>query len=324
MSLVALSRGRFWVAADREAPMYAEWERPERSTGKPPIVLIHGGGGQGTDWLNTPDGRPGWAPCLSERGYSVYVVDRPGHGRGAAHAGALGEMGPPPSASTLAALFRPAPGAHPTAHLHTQWPTPDSPIEDDETLLALLAASRPMPKDLTVAHELERHAGAELLERIGPAVLITHSAGAAAGWLMADARPELVLAIVALEPIGPPFRPASVNGAGLPWGLTAAPPRSATTADPDRAPASGTVADSLPGLAGIPIVLVSAEASAQRHFDTASYGFLARGGNPVELLRLADVGVRGNGHGMIFERNHLEVLAPVLDAIERLTQRRRS
>ncbi len=316
------SRGRCWVAADGAAPMYVEWEGPERATDKPPIVLIHGGGGQGTDWLSTPDGRPGWAPSLTALGYCVYVVDRPGHGRGAARGAALGEMGPPPAASDLAALFRPAPEAHPTAHLHTQWPTGNVPIERDATLLALLASSRPMPKDLARSHELERHAGAGLLALIGPAILITHSAGAPAGWLMADARPESVVAIIALEPIGPPFRPPIGGRPGLPWGLTAVPPRRALTLDLGGSPGACTAADTLPNLGQVPIALVSAEASAQRHFDLATYDFLARGGCSVELIRLADHGIRGNGHGMIFERNHLDVLALVLATIERLSHPR--
>ena len=46
-----------------------------------PIVLVHGGGGQGLDWMGTPDGRRGWAQILLEEGYKVYVVDRPGHGQ---------------------------------------------------------------------------------------------------------------------------------------------------------------------------------------------------------------------------------------------------
>ena len=51
-----------------------------------PIVLVHGGGGQGLDWMGTPDGRPrlGADPCCEE-GYKVYVVDRPGHGRSPYH-----------------------------------------------------------------------------------------------------------------------------------------------------------------------------------------------------------------------------------------------
>src|SRR6059036_1743384 len=100
--------------------MYVEWSGAEPA-GSPSLVLIHGGGGQGTDWLGTPDGRRGWAPELAARGHRVYVIDRPGHGRGAAWAGVLGEMGPAPTAEGMAILFRSPEGAHPTAHLQTQW-----------------------------------------------------------------------------------------------------------------------------------------------------------------------------------------------------------
>jgi hypothetical protein len=43
------------------------------------------------------------------------------------------------------------------------------------------------------------------------------------GWLPADARPSLVKAIVAMEPIGPPFLDNTDLGLSLPWGITAAP-----------------------------------------------------------------------------------------------------
>ena len=49
--------------------------------------------------------------------------------------------------------------------------------------------------------------------------------------------------------------------------------------------------------------------------------YLTETGAEVELLRLADHGVRGNGHGMIFERNHLQVLDVVMDALGRLLDR---
>ena len=85
----------------------------------------------------------------------------------------------------------------------------------DPAILQLLAE---LPLDARStspsAHALERQLGAELIDRLGPAVLFTHSAGAPAGWLIAAARPELVRAIVALEPFGPPFRPAADGLAG--------------------------------------------------------------------------------------------------------------
>ena len=59
-------------------PMYVQWESPVEGRRPYPLVLIHGGGGQGLDWLGTPDGRPGWATYLVQEGYTVYVVDSGG------------------------------------------------------------------------------------------------------------------------------------------------------------------------------------------------------------------------------------------------------
>jgi pimeloyl-ACP methyl ester carboxylesterase len=289
--------GRFWIGAGGDAPMYVEWAGPEPAD-EPSLILIHGGGGQGLDWLGTPDGRPGWAPELARRGHRVYTVDRPGHGRGAQWAAALGEMGAPLDAEGLGVLFRSPDGVHPTAHLHTQWPGGDGAPGSDPAILHMVASCRSMPTDLTVAHALERQLGAELIDRVGPSVLFTHSAGGPAGWLIAAARPETVRAIVALEPFGPPFRPAEGGLPGLPHGLTAI-------------PLDGS-------LNNLPVLLVTAEASILGHFDTEVRDFLADAGARVELLRLADRGVHGNGHGMIFERNHLEVLDVVMDALSDL------
>jgi pimeloyl-ACP methyl ester carboxylesterase len=132
---------------------------------------------------------------------------------------------------------------------------------------------------------------------VGPSVLFTHSAGGPAGWLIGAARPNLVRAIVALEPFGPPFRPAGDGLPGLPHGLTAIP---------------------LEGLGGMPVLLVTAEASLLGYFDAEVRDYLTEAGATVDLLRLADHGVHGNGHGMIFERNNIEVLNVVMRALERL------
>jgi hypothetical protein len=57
-------RGHFWVPGDRieqaaltyqRGPMYVEWEAPETVTRPYRIVLMHGGGFQGTEWFDTPD-----------------------------------------------------------------------------------------------------------------------------------------------------------------------------------------------------------------------------------------------------------------------------
>ncbi|MGH3626159.1 MAG: hypothetical protein ACRDRL_01740, partial [Sciscionella sp.] len=79
---VTIRRGQFWIPGERvdtpggtvaRAPMFVQWEAPPSVTQHCPLVLVHGGGGQGTDWTGTPDGRPGWATRFVEAGFAVYV-----------------------------------------------------------------------------------------------------------------------------------------------------------------------------------------------------------------------------------------------------------
>jgi pimeloyl-ACP methyl ester carboxylesterase len=317
---VTARRGFFWVGVEPAsvpagtAPrgqMFVQWEAPPKVTKPYPLVLIHGGGGQGTDWLGTPDGRAGWATFLLEEGYAVYVIDRPGHGRAPFHPDVLGPVGGVFTQELVLALFTAAaegPMAHPTAHLHTQWPGDGG--MDDPSVKQFAAAAGPMLADIAAAHTLERDRGAALLDTIGSAVLVTHSAGGPMGWLTADARPELVKGIVAIEPLGPPFLDNPDAGFTLPWGLTAAP----LHFEPPVGSPEDVHADvhALPSLAAIPIVVVDAEASLFAHADGDTVEFLREAGCTVEHLRLADHGVHGNGHLMMLERNNREALAPII------------
>ena len=107
--------------------MYVEYMVPSRVRKPFPIVLVHGGGGQGLDWMGTPDGRPGWFQYLAAEGYRVYVVDRPGHGRSPLHPYVHG--GFPARANTMEGLqgnfIPPAPSnTDKFRRNHTQWPGP--------------------------------------------------------------------------------------------------------------------------------------------------------------------------------------------------------
>ena len=57
----------------------------------------------------------------------------------------------------------------------------------------------PSLADYGLEQDLMQKAGACLLDRVGPAILITHSQGGTHGWLWADVRPALVKAIVAID-----------------------------------------------------------------------------------------------------------------------------
>ncbi|MBN3726558.1 alpha/beta fold hydrolase, partial [Burkholderia sp. Ac-20379] len=217
-------RGHMWIPGDRierdgqtyqSGPLFVEWEAPEQVTRPWPIVLLHGGGYQGTEWFDTPDGRPGWAQRLVEAGYAVLVADRPGQGRSPFHVDTLGPMGPPFSYEHGRRIYFPAE----YADRHTQWPFAQ---DDDASMDAFIAGYGPLPADLAFSEDMEADRIGKLLDRIGPAILLTHSASGPVGWLVADRRPGLVKAIVAVEPMGPPFAEIPNIGA-LTWGLAAAP-----------------------------------------------------------------------------------------------------
>src|SRR5262249_57765849 len=99
----------------------------------------------------------------------------------------------------------------PQAHLHTQWPGSGDP--DDEASMQLASGQLPAIESFTKQQFLNRDALVALLEKIGPSILLVHSQAGAFGWPVADARPDLVKAILAIEPNGPPFYSVEFVGA---------------------------------------------------------------------------------------------------------------
>lgn len=307
--------------------MYVETWAPKTIRHPYPIVIVHGGGGQGLDWLGTADGRPGWVPMLLEQGYRVYLVDRPGHGR-SPFAPEL--MGPwPAQASTYTGLERqftapekaPMPYG-PEAKLHTQWP--GTGVMGDPVTDQVIASQGGSFLDTAASHAVWKLRGAELLDKIGPAVIMAHSAGGPSLWLFGDARPALVKGLVGVEPGGPPF--GNFN-----WGLTSA----AVTYDPPiKDPselklvdipardgrAAGRIqaepARKLKNLAGIPIVVITSPASYHWPYDLHSVAYLRQSGCTVDFIELEKIGIQGNAHFMMHEKNNREVLKPITDWIE--------
>ncbi|MCR0981106.1 alpha/beta hydrolase [Roseomonas populi] len=341
--LVLADQGFFWVGVERQqqpygllagGQMFVGYQIPAKRSHALPVVMVHGGGGQGLDYLGTPDGRPGWATFFLRRGYAVYVVDRTALGRSPYHPDINGPLGRPPGYEFMRDRFvapELSPESYPQARLHTQWP--GGTDIGDPVLDQFMAGQGPSMADLARVHADMRRCAAALLDRIGPAVLITHSAGGPFGWLAADERPALVRGIVAVEPQGPAF--AETPGGALSWGLTAVPllfdpPASA----PEelgrkllRAPSpdlqdcwvQSEPARQLPNLRHVPVAVVTAEASWKAQQDHGTVDFLRQAGVPAEHIRLAEHGVHGNGHMMMIERNSDDVAALVADWIERST-----
>ncbi len=75
------------------------------------------------------------------------------------------------------------------------------------------ASQVPYVQAAGVTQLMNRDALVALLEKIGPAIVMTHSQSGAYGWPVADARPDLVKAMIAVEPSGPPVRDVETIGA---------------------------------------------------------------------------------------------------------------
>ncbi|KAF2234675.1 alpha/beta-hydrolase [Viridothelium virens] len=311
--------------------MYVERLTPVAGTSRSePIIFIHGQAQTGTNWLNTPDGREGWASWFLRHGYEVYIVDQPQRGRSPYMPGdgTLATY----SAEQISELFT---GVQhydqwPQAHLHTQWPGAGQ--KGDPIFDQFYASQIQFQNDSTEVQRINQAGGAALLDRVGAAHIIAHSQAGPLGFLIADARPDLVKSMVLLEPQGPPFQQRIISNSTaivLPYGLTSIP----LTYDPpvsnqttvhlpfeDHAPAAPGLTDCLlqssppkrlDHLAGVPMLIVTSEASFHAGFDYCTVKYLQQGGVDAQYYNLSEAGIHGNAHFFFMEKNNLEIATHV-------------
>jgi pimeloyl-ACP methyl ester carboxylesterase len=312
--------------------MFVQYQIPGNLRCPYPLVMIHGGGQTAVNFLCTPDGRRGWADFFVANGYAVYVVDQPGRGRSGYFPGSYGKS-ESRSAEVIERRFT-APektARWPQAKLHTQWPGDGS--TGDPVFDQFYASQVNSMSDMAQLEGLMRNAGSELLDRIGPALLLTHSQSGPFGWTIADARSGLVRGIVAVEPSGGPFIDLKFEESSncleegqiaRPWGIT----RGAIRFEPFASSATdirfirqdkpdgpelaccwlqAEPARQLPNLKGIPVLVLTSAASYHASYDHCTSLFLRQAGVENDFVRLPEVGIHGNGHMMMLEKNNLEI-----------------
>lgn len=337
--LILKEQGAFFVSGRYDQPvdptymygqMYVRYQvpaslRPARAARRLPVVMIHGGGQLGTSFTGTPDDRPGWADHFLRAGWPVYVVDQPGRGRSIYMETVYGPRSTL-NIPRLEDLFTATRDAMlwPQAALHTQWP--DGGHAGSPAFDQFIASQARGMSNATVQEGYTADALVALLERIGPAVLLTHSQSGPHGWLAADRRPDLVAALLVVEPNGPPFYSEDNQTIERPYGITRLPLafspavgdpsqlQIAQQAQPDapqlfRCWLQAGEPRKLPKLAGIPILLVTGEASFRAQYDHCTSKFLSQAGVANEHVNLGSVGIHGNGHMMMLEKNNQEIAA---------------
>jgi pimeloyl-ACP methyl ester carboxylesterase len=165
-----------------------------------------------------------------------------------------------------------------------QWPGTTGDV-GDPLVDQLMAAANSAPRDGQLAQNLWRTHGAELVDRIGPVVIVTHSAGGPFGWIVANERPRLVRAVVSFEGLGAPLvGPGDTEGTPL------------------------------PNLKDMPIMYLLAERGGRN--GQPIIDALTRSGARAELINLKDRGILGNSHFAMFELNRRAVFDVIKGWIE--------
>ncbi|KAG8531154.1 uncharacterized protein KY384_004512 [Bacidia gigantensis] len=288
------------------------------------------------NYLNTPDGREGWASYFLKHGYTIYLTDPPQRGRSPWIPGEGTVEAVPVSYVqkyfTTSEVF--APTEWPQASLHTQWP--GTGLVGDPIFDAFYASQVQLQTSAFISDDNTKPAYNALLDKIGNAILVTHSQSGPYGWVAGDARPELVKGIIAVEPEGPPFvnetgptGPPRLDGVTrLP--LHYDPPvtdivtdlKTVTIPPPEgKHYTSCTIqaepARKLVNLSNVPVVLITGEASYHAPYDYCTIKFFEQTGVPITWIDLPSERLRGNGHFLFMERNNLEIAGLVLSWLEK-------
>jgi hypothetical protein len=173
--------------------MYVEVWAPREVPWPYPLVFFHGASSTVTTWMQTPDGRRGWAHYFVDQGYIVYITDQPARGQSIYDAQHQGRQirsvasSSEPNSTAAAEL-----GTWPQSKLRTPYPGegPDRGKRDNPVFGAGYARSLAYLAGNAETQHLVQSAGTALLDRIGPAIVVTHSQAGPFGWLLADARPS--------------------------------------------------------------------------------------------------------------------------------------
>ncbi|MEE7450484.1 esterase [Methylobacterium radiotolerans] len=262
--------------------IYVRYQIPVNSR-RPPLVLIHGCCLTGKTWETTPDGRMGWDEYFVRRGFPTYVIDQAWRGRSAAspaqiNAVKMGRTDPnalPPVFSAgrepAWAIFRFGP-EYPKVFPGMQFPL-EAQGEFWKQMVPDWSAALPVPNPTVPALS-------ELAKRLKGAVLISHSQSGIYPFQTAALDRSGLRAIVAIEPAACP--------------------------DPAK--------DDLAPYKDLPILVLFGDyvdASprwAPRLKQCRSFVAAANAaGGKAELILLPEIGIHGNSHMLMQDKNSLDI-----------------
>jgi len=263
--------------------MYVQYFLPADRRGAVPLLMWHGGGLTGVTYETTPDGRPGWMNYFLKKGWDVYNSDAVERGRAGWAMFPDILKGEPVFLTTANPWdrFRIGPGVG-SYDAKKSNPGTQFPVESYANFVKQSVPRWTTTDEATIA------AYTALVDKVCPCVILFHSQAGQFGFKVAQARPDKVKALIAVEPAG--------------------------QGDPQQAAK----------LAGIPTLFVYGDYIEQdarwptiRRNGVAFGEEITRAGGKVEVVDLPKAGIKGNSHMIMMDRNSDEVAGLIQGWLEK-------
>jgi pimeloyl-ACP methyl ester carboxylesterase len=266
--------------------MYVQYFLPANETGAYPLLLWHGGGLTGVTYETTPDGREGWLNYFLRKGWSVYNSDAVERGRAGWAQYPDIFKGEPVFLTTSNPFERFRIGAGPGSYdpdpaKRKLMPGSQFPNEGYENFVKQNVPRWTTTDDAIIAAYIAE------IDRVGPCIILFHSQAGTFGFKVAQARPDKVKALIAVEPAG--------------------------IGDPARVDA----------LKNIPTLFIYGDYIEQdsrwpkiRATGVAFADSIKAAGGTADVVDLPKVGIKGNSHMMMMDKNNAEIAALIQNWLE--------
>ena len=250
--------------------MYVQYFLPAEQRGAVPLLMWHGGGLTGVTYETTPDGREGWLNYFVKKGWDVYNSDAVERGRAG--------WAMYPEIFTSEPLFLPK--NEPFGRFRMK----DSqfPVEGYDNFVKQVVPRWTSTDDAII------RAYTALVDKVCPCAILFHSQAGQFGFKVAQARPDKIKALIAVEPAG--------------------------QGDPRQAAA----------LKNIPVLMVYGDQIEKDarwpQIRKNGLGFAAQvvnAGGKVDVLDLPKAGLQGNSHMLMMDRNNAQVAALIQQWLEK-------
>ncbi len=269
--------------------MYVEYMVPDGHTAAP-VVMVHGAGLSGKTYDTTPDGRMGWYEYFVRQGHPTYVVDQAGRARSGFNQAGLNTQTPDQKAALPRKAWR-------FGDRYGVWtnfrfgPSPGQAFEDTqfpvEAIDELAKQSIPDMTSWVPTPNPTFAALAELGGKLEGAVIVSHSQS---GHF--------------------PMEAALINSKGI---------RAIVAVEPGTCRGEDYTDAQIRQLAGIPTLIIYGDhlesptqftqTTWQDRFDNCKVytDRIKAAGGKVRLMQTTELGVRGNTHMIMQDRNHIQI-----------------